>query len=482
MHAPCRPRPDAPPCPTLPLPAAPRTLPRCPSTSGEALWATWGTTSRQSAAGAGNNTQRRRSWAAPPRRRRRLGWPPMPLSSWRTNCWRWIITRVGGCTVAGGFVLRCRGRGLLRFAVPAWQHAARPLCWRREPLCSCPHCLPLPSGIPRLSDAADAVYVLALHERGCASSQAEAEQWVTCTADRVRALAATQQAHGAGAGAQPGQPNGAASAPAAVRGAVEQPPANGVQQQAAEAPSAKVPPPFRLREGRRRYLANVTACQRALHDGESYEVCLTTQLCRRGAPDAAALYRTLRRVNPAPYAGSGRAGGGVDTTGVTRTQRLRSGAAGCCLPWTGHQPCCRDATACRPSCHPLLTASTCPHAAAAWLRFGAGDLQLCCCSPERFLRGDRGGQLEAKPIKGTAPRCPEDPAADAAAAAALASACWARGARAASRAGLRANPGVTALQHFPVPSRPSYFPLVVSPCHCFTCSFGEGPGRKPDDC
>ena len=46
-------------------------------------------------------------------------------------------------------------------------------------------------------------------------------------------------------------------------------------------------------------------------------------------------------------------------------------------------------------------------------------LQVCCSSPERFLRGSRNGDLEARPIKGTASRC-QDAAADAAAAAALA--------------------------------------------------------------
>lgn len=45
---------------------------------------------------------------------------------------------------------------------------------------------------------------------------------------------------------------------------------------------------------------------------------------------------------------------------------------------------------------------------------------VCCSSPERFLRGGRGGALEARPIKGTAPRVNGDAAADAAAAAALA--------------------------------------------------------------
>ena len=45
--------------------------------------------------------------------------------------------------------------------------------------------------------------------------------------------------------------------------------------------------------------------------------------------------------------------------------------------------------------------------------------QVCCSSPERFLRCTREGELEARPIKGTAPRG-TDAAADATAAAALA--------------------------------------------------------------
>jgi para-aminobenzoate synthetase len=100
-------------------------------------------------------------------------------------------------------------------------------------------------------------------------------------------------------------------------------------------------------------------------------------LSRQGAPDAVQLYRTLRAINPAPYAAWLRFGAGGSAGGD-------SGGGG-----SGS-----------------TTASS-------------ADLQLCCCSPERFLKGDRGGQLEAKPIKGTAPRS-ADPKLDAQAAAELA--------------------------------------------------------------
>ena len=43
-----------------------------------------------------------------------------------------------------------------------------------------------------------------------------------------------------------------------------------------------------------------------------------------------------------------------------------------------------------------------PHFA-SFLYLCAGPT-ICCSSPERFLRGGRGGVLEARPIKGTAPR------------------------------------------------------------------------------
>lgn len=115
--------------------------------------------------------------------------------------------------------------------------------------------------------------------------------------------------------------------------------------------------PFKLARSKEQYLRDVAACQQALRDGESYEICLTTALVRPEAIDALQLYRTLRKVNPAPYA--------------------------------------------------------------AWMSFGADMLQICCSSPERFLKGGRGGLLEARPIKGTAPRS-ADPEEDRAAAIALA--------------------------------------------------------------
>ncbi|KAG2442591.1 hypothetical protein HXX76_002676 [Chlamydomonas incerta] len=125
---------------------------------------------------------------------------------------------------------------------------------------------------------------------------------------------------------------------------------------AAAGPGSAVP--FKLEHSRAAYINNIAACHTALYAGESYEVCLTTALARAAAPDPAVLYSTLRRMNPAPYA--------------------------------------------------------------AWLQCGAAGPTICCSSPERFLRGDRGGLLEARPIKGTAARVAADAAADAAAAEALA--------------------------------------------------------------
>ncbi|MDX5566054.1 aminodeoxychorismate synthase component I [Streptomyces sp. ID05-04B] len=97
--------------------------------------------------------------------------------------------------------------------------------------------------------------------------------------------------------------------------------------------------PWLVRD-RETYLADIAACRRELAAGVSYEICLTDAARLPAPADALAFYRTLRRVNPAPYA--------------------------------------------------------------AFLRFG--DLDVAGSSPERFLRITRDGVAEAKPIKGTAPR------------------------------------------------------------------------------
>ncbi|OLB64451.1 MAG: aminodeoxychorismate synthase, component I, partial [Actinobacteria bacterium 13_2_20CM_2_72_6] len=99
----------------------------------------------------------------------------------------------------------------------------------------------------------------------------------------------------------------------------------------------------RLARDRARYLADVAECQRELRAGESYEICLTTSARLPVAGDPLAVYRRLRRANPAPHA--------------------------------------------------------------AFLRLG--EVAVLSSSPERFLRVDRDRHAESKPIKGTAGRSPD---------------------------------------------------------------------------
>jgi para-aminobenzoate synthetase len=107
---------------------------------------------------------------------------------------------------------------------------------------------------------------------------------------------------------------------------------------------AVAPPPgplaFATRDDRGAYLAAIASCKHEIFEGESYEICLTTQLHCDGAIDPLAAYRLLRARNPAPHA--------------------------------------------------------------ALLRLG--DVSVLSSSPERFLRVDRERTVESKPIKGTAPR------------------------------------------------------------------------------
>ncbi|KAF8086492.1 hypothetical protein N665_0624s0033 [Sinapis alba] len=97
-------------------------------------------------------------------------------------------------------------------------------------------------------------------------------------------------------------------------------------------------------KSKEQYIKDVERCMEYIKDGESYELCLTTQnrLKIGKTADPLGLYLHLRERNPAPYA--------------------------------------------------------------AFLNFSNADLSLCCSSPERFLKLDRYGMLEAKPIKGTIAR------------------------------------------------------------------------------
>ena len=97
---------------------------------------------------------------------------------------------------------------------------------------------------------------------------------------------------------------------------------------------------FRLSRSEKTYLNDIEKSLQEIHEGETYQVCLTNQIYTDTTPDPLEFYRTLRHINPAPYS--------------------------------------------------------------AFLRFG--DVAIACSSPERFLRIDRQGWVETKPIKGTLPR------------------------------------------------------------------------------
>jgi para-aminobenzoate synthetase len=95
-----------------------------------------------------------------------------------------------------------------------------------------------------------------------------------------------------------------------------------------------------LTRDRDQYLKDVQTSQDELHAGESYEICLTNSARVPATDNGYDFYRTLRKGNPAPYG--------------------------------------------------------------AYLRFDG--LDVACSSPERFLKIDRSGVVETKPIKGTTPR------------------------------------------------------------------------------
>jgi para-aminobenzoate synthetase len=143
---------------------------------------------------------------------------------------------------------------------------------------------------------------------------------------------------------------------------------------------------FKPNRSRERYIQDVKDCLSKIHDGETYEVCLTNQfICRKAATCATAgsvystesdtdttatattlttippdefwdtldplhFYSILRSINPAPYAAFLRIGGSSDLGGQNR------------------------------------------------------PFSVCCSSPERFLSISNARTIESKPIKGTRPR------------------------------------------------------------------------------
>ena len=91
------------------------------------------------------------------------------------------------------------------------------------------------------------------------------------------------------------------------------------------------------------YLAKIDACQRAIRDGDAYQLCLTTEARVPGAHDAGRIYRALRRSSPSHHGG--------------------------------------------------------------FLRID--DTCLLSASPERFLSVTTRGVVRTRPIKGTRPRHPD---------------------------------------------------------------------------
>lgn len=105
--------------------------------------------------------------------------------------------------------------------------------------------------------------------------------------------------------------------------------------------AGEAPVVLRLRHERDMYLKLIDGCRQEIGAGETYEVCLTNMIeTELPGADPWQLYRSLRRISPAPFG--------------------------------------------------------------AFLGFG--EVSVLSTSPERFLRVDRYGTAESRPIKGTRPR------------------------------------------------------------------------------
>ncbi|CAI7850056.1 unnamed protein product [Closterium sp. NIES-54] len=169
--------------------------------------------------------------------------------------------------------------------------------------------------------------------------------------------------------------------------------------------------PLVLKRCRERYKADVAGCLGEIAKGESYELCLTTRLESESQPlDPLGAYLRLRERNPAPFAawmcmgersqycmGEGReselnlAAAEEEEEGVGVEERGERQADG----GEETKSLGEEEKKQQPQQHSQ------EHDHHAVLR---APFALCCCSPERFLRGDRQGMLWAKPIKGTVRR------------------------------------------------------------------------------
>ncbi|MCS6941518.1 MAG: aminodeoxychorismate synthase [Geminocystis sp.] len=92
-----------------------------------------------------------------------------------------------------------------------------------------------------------------------------------------------------------------------------------------------------LSRGKYQYLKDIEFCLEKIREGESYEICLTNKIHLPPLNNPLKFYYKLRRENPAPY-----------------------------------------------SCYLKM-----------------GNIHITCASPERFLRLNKDGHIESKPIKGT---------------------------------------------------------------------------------
>ncbi|TAF03039.1 MAG: aminodeoxychorismate synthase component I [Nostocales cyanobacterium] len=97
---------------------------------------------------------------------------------------------------------------------------------------------------------------------------------------------------------------------------------------------------FHLQQSTKNYLDDIQTSLKEIYEGETYQVCLTNKLYTNTTPEALEFYRTLRKINPAPYS--------------------------------------------------------------AFLKLE--NFSIACSSPERFLSINSQGWVETKPIKGTLPR------------------------------------------------------------------------------